>query len=106
MRPAPVVTLAVLALMAFVNGWRSMVASALGMDAAPEDKVAVMSMRAAANQFGYLLRRGRGRARARPRAASRSSASRSQAMFGAAIAVAGGVAPAARAARLVPNLRG
>ena len=41
--------------MAFVNGWRSMVASALGMDAAPEDKLAVMSMRAAANQFGYLL---------------------------------------------------
>ena len=32
-----------------------MIASALGMDAAPEDKVAVMSMRAAANQFGYLL---------------------------------------------------
>jgi predicted MFS family arabinose efflux permease len=25
------------------------------MDTAPEDKVAVMSMRAAANQFGYLL---------------------------------------------------
>jgi predicted MFS family arabinose efflux permease len=41
--------------MAFVNGWRAMIASALGMDAAPEDKVAVMSMRAAANQFGYLL---------------------------------------------------
>ena len=48
-------TLAVLAAMAFVNGWRSMVASALGMDTAPEDKLAVMSMRAAANQFGYLL---------------------------------------------------
>src|SRR5215218_408331 len=55
MRPAAVVTLAVLAAMAFVNGWRSMVASALGMDAAPQDRVAVMSMRAAANQFGYLL---------------------------------------------------
>jgi len=41
--------------MAFVNGWRSMVASAVGMDAAPQDRVAVMSMRAAANQFGYLL---------------------------------------------------
>ena len=48
-------TLAVLAAMAFVNGWRSMVASALGMDTAPQDRVAVMSMRAAANQFGYLL---------------------------------------------------
>jgi len=55
MRPAPATTLAVLAAMAFVNGWRSMVASALGMDAAPQDRVAVMSMRAAANQFGYLL---------------------------------------------------
>ena len=33
----------------------SMVAGALGMDAAPEDRVAAMSMRAAANQFGYLL---------------------------------------------------
>src|SRR5215217_3338444 len=50
-----VVTLAVLAAMAFVNGCRSMVASTVGMDAAPQDRVAVMSMRAAANQFGYLL---------------------------------------------------
>jgi len=54
-RPAAAVTLGVLALMAFVNGWRSMLASALGMDTAPEDKVTVMAMRAAANQFGYLL---------------------------------------------------
>ena len=54
-RPAVAVTLGVLALMAFVNGWRSMIASAVGMDAAPDDKLAVMSMRAAANQFGYLL---------------------------------------------------
>src|SRR5829696_7146052 len=55
MRPTTAVTLGVLAAMAFVNGWRSMVASALGMDAAPQDRVGVMSMRAAANQFGYLL---------------------------------------------------
>jgi predicted MFS family arabinose efflux permease len=54
-RPGVALTLAVLAVMAFVNGWRSMVASALGMDTAPEDKLAVMSMRAAANQLGYLL---------------------------------------------------
>jgi DHA1 family inner membrane transport protein len=54
-RPTVVVTLGVLAMMAFVNGWRSMVASALGMETAPEDTLAVMSMRAAANQFGYLL---------------------------------------------------
>jgi predicted MFS family arabinose efflux permease len=54
-RPGPVVTIALLGLMAFVNGRRSMVASALGMDTAPGDKIAVMSLRAAANQFGYLL---------------------------------------------------
>jgi predicted MFS family arabinose efflux permease len=54
-RPAAAITLAILAAMAFVNGWRSMIASALGMDTVPEDKIAVMSMRAAANQFGYLL---------------------------------------------------
>jgi len=54
-RPAAAVTVGVLAVMAFVNGWRSMVASAVGMDTAPEDKLAMMSMRAAANQFGYLL---------------------------------------------------
>jgi predicted MFS family arabinose efflux permease len=54
-RPGIAVTLALLGLMAFFNGRRSMVASALGMDTAPGDKVAVMSMRAAANQFGYLL---------------------------------------------------
>jgi predicted MFS family arabinose efflux permease len=54
-RPAAALTFALLATMAFVNGWRSMVASALGMDTAPEDKIAVMAVRAAANQFGYLL---------------------------------------------------
>ena len=55
LRPGVGVTLALLALMAFVNGRRTMLAGALGMDAAPEDRVAAMSMRAAANQFGYLL---------------------------------------------------
>jgi DHA1 family inner membrane transport protein len=60
LRPTAALTLALLAVMAFINGWRSMVASALGMDAAPEDKVAVMAMRAAANQFGYLLGAGVG----------------------------------------------
>lgn len=54
-RPAPALTLGVLAFMAFVNGWRSMIASAVGMDTAPDDKLAVMAIRAAANQFGYLL---------------------------------------------------
>ena len=60
MRPGVGVTLACSPLMAFVNGRRSMVASALGMDTAPGDKVAVMSLRAAANQFGYLLGAGAG----------------------------------------------
>jgi predicted MFS family arabinose efflux permease len=55
LRPAAGVTLGVLTVMAFVNGWRSVLASSLGMDTAADDKVAVMSMRASANQFGYLL---------------------------------------------------
>jgi predicted MFS family arabinose efflux permease len=54
-RPSPLFTMGVFAVMAFVNGGRSLTASALGMGKAPEDRVAVMSMRAAANQFGYLL---------------------------------------------------
>ena len=54
-RPGVVVTIGILAAMAHLNGWRSMVASSTGMDAAPEDKLTVMAMRAAANQFGYLL---------------------------------------------------
>jgi predicted MFS family arabinose efflux permease len=55
LRPAAAVTIAVLAGMAFVNGRRSMAASTVGMDKAPEDRVAAMAMRAAANQLGYLL---------------------------------------------------
>ena len=55
LRPNAGVTLALMAAMAFINGRRSMAASALGMDSAPDDRVAVMSMRAAANQLGYLL---------------------------------------------------
>ena len=55
LRPSIVLTLAVFAAMAYVNGWRSMLASSMGMGSAPDDKVAVMAMRAAANQFGYLL---------------------------------------------------
>ena len=48
-------SLAVLTVMAFFNGWRSVIASGLGMDSMPDDKLTVMSIRAAANQFGYLL---------------------------------------------------
>jgi DHA1 family inner membrane transport protein len=54
-RPGPGVSLAVMTVMAFLNGWRSMIASAVGMGSAPDDKLTVMSMRAAANQFGYLV---------------------------------------------------
>jgi predicted MFS family arabinose efflux permease len=54
-RPAVALTLALFAVMAFVNGRRSIVASSLGMDTVPDDAIAVMAMRAAANQFGYLL---------------------------------------------------
>jgi MFS transporter, DHA1 family, inner membrane transport protein len=54
-RPGAALSLALLTVMAFVNGWRSVIAGGLGMDSAPDDKVTVMSMRAAANQFGYLL---------------------------------------------------
>jgi MFS transporter, DHA1 family, inner membrane transport protein len=54
-RPDPSVTLALLMAMAFTNGWRSVIASTVGMDSAPDDKVTVMAMRASANQFGYLL---------------------------------------------------
>lgn len=59
-RPSVVVTVGLLAAMAFVNGTRTMLASALGMDTAGDDRVAVMSLRAAANQFGYLLGAGAG----------------------------------------------
>jgi predicted MFS family arabinose efflux permease len=55
LRPGAGLSLALLTVMAFVNGWRSVIASGLGMDSAPDDKLTVMSMRAAANQFGYLL---------------------------------------------------
>lgn len=54
-RPGAGASLAVLTVMAFFNGWRSVIASGLGMDSMPDDKLTVMSIRAAANQFGYLL---------------------------------------------------
>jgi MFS transporter, DHA1 family, inner membrane transport protein len=54
-RPGVAATIGLLAVMAYLNGWRSVIASGFGMDSAPDDKLAVMSMRAAANQFGYLL---------------------------------------------------
>jgi predicted MFS family arabinose efflux permease len=54
-RPGAGLSIALLTVMAFINGWRSVIAGGLGMESAPDDKLTVMSMRAAANQFGYLL---------------------------------------------------
>lgn len=45
----------IFAALAFLGGARTMVGSAFGLDAAPGAKIAVMSVRAAALQFGYLL---------------------------------------------------
>lgn len=44
-----------LALLGFVNGARTIAGSAFGLDAAGERKLAVMSLRSAALQFGYLI---------------------------------------------------
>lgn len=59
-RPALWVSVAVLTGLAFVAGGRTMAGSAYGLDAAPQHKVVVMSVRAAAVQFGYLLGAGLG----------------------------------------------
>jgi predicted MFS family arabinose efflux permease len=53
-------TLALLAFMAFVNGRRSVAASTVGMDNPTADRLTAMSLRAAANQLGYLLGAGLG----------------------------------------------
>jgi MFS transporter, DHA1 family, inner membrane transport protein len=45
----------VFAVLAFASGGRTIAGSAYGLDAAPEEKVVVMSLRAAALQFGYLI---------------------------------------------------
>ncbi len=54
-RPGVWPSAAVFASLAFVGGARTLVGSAFGLDAAPEARVAVMSVRAAALQFGYLV---------------------------------------------------
>jgi predicted MFS family arabinose efflux permease len=43
-----------------ITGARSLVTSAFGMDAAPDEKVTVMGLRAATMQFGYLIGAGAG----------------------------------------------
>lgn len=54
-RPAIGVSGVVVALLGFVNGGRTIAGSAFGLDAGGEQKVAVMSVRSAALQFGYLI---------------------------------------------------
>lgn len=45
----------ILAILAFLAGGRTLAAGAYGLDAAPDRRLAVMGVRTAANQFGYLV---------------------------------------------------
>jgi MFS transporter, DHA1 family, inner membrane transport protein len=57
-RPSLAVSGFLFAALVFLAGGRTMAGSAIGLDAAPEHKLAVTSIRAAATQFGYLLGAG------------------------------------------------
>ena len=54
-RPGLPVSLALFAATAFVAGGRTLIGSAVGLDAGPERRLAVMGARAAAAQLGYFL---------------------------------------------------
>jgi predicted MFS family arabinose efflux permease len=54
-RPSPAASLVLFAACMSAIGGRTIAGSAFGLDAAPDQRVAVMSLRAAAVQFGYLL---------------------------------------------------
>ena len=54
-RPSPAASLVLLAACMAAIGGRTIAGSAFGLDAAPDQRVAVMGLRAAAVQFGYLL---------------------------------------------------
>lgn len=54
-RPSAGVSVALLAVTALLIAGRTLAGSAFGLDAAPGERVAVMGIRAAATQFGYLL---------------------------------------------------
>src|ERR671922_1190103 len=54
-RPSPAASLVLFAACMAAIGGRTIAGSAFGLDAAPDQRVAVMSLRAAAVQFGYLL---------------------------------------------------
>jgi DHA1 family inner membrane transport protein len=54
-RPGLAFSAVVFAALVFLAGGRTLAGSAIGLDAAPDHKMAVTSIRAAATQFGYLL---------------------------------------------------
>lgn len=60
LRPALAVSALILGVLGFLAGGRTLAGSAFGLGAAPERKLAVMGLRAAALQFGYLVGSGVG----------------------------------------------
>ena len=54
-RPGVGVSFALFAVLACLNGGRTIAGSSYGLDCAPQEKVMVSSLRAAALQFGYLI---------------------------------------------------
>ncbi len=59
-RPALAISALILGVLGFLAGGRTLAGSAFGLDVAPELKLAVMGLRAAALQFGYLVGSGVG----------------------------------------------
>jgi predicted MFS family arabinose efflux permease len=60
LRPSPTVSAVLLSATAFLGGARTLLGNAVGLQAAPERRVAIMATRAAANQFGYFVGSGLG----------------------------------------------
>jgi predicted MFS family arabinose efflux permease len=54
-RPNAATSAALFAAVSFVGGGRTLLGSSFGLQAAPERRVALMSARAASNQFGYFV---------------------------------------------------
>jgi predicted MFS family arabinose efflux permease len=59
-RPNAAVSAVLLAATSFLGGARTLLGNAVGLQAAPERRVAIMATRAAANQFGYFVGSGIG----------------------------------------------
>jgi DHA1 family inner membrane transport protein len=57
-RPGAALSAVLFGALAFLAGGRTLAASAIGLEMAPGDRMAVSSIRAAATQFGYLLGAG------------------------------------------------